>query len=322
MQFSDIDVIQKTVKWLAQDKTAWLCTISATYGSSPRPIGSLFSTDGHVRSGSISGGCLEDEFVKMLAKGHFTENVSLFTYGNDLSSGKVLELPCGGTIELIVECLRPTTETIHHLTEWLGAAKNKVAYQRVISRRSEHYEVNVDTNFNEQSIDINEHEIMCNYSQVWQLLILGIGEVSYLVAKLGLLAGYKVQICDMREELAASWHFTSDVGGVDVCWRSPDMFVEEKTTSTTAILALAHDPRIDDVGLMTAFESDAFYLGAMGSHNNSVKRKERLQRICELSEQDIAKLHAPIGLDIGSKTPMEIALSILAHVTQQRYLQR
>ncbi len=320
MQLTDLNVIKEAHTWLSTNKAVWLCTILNTYGSAPRPIGSIFATDGDKRAGSISGGCLEDAFIEMINQGQFNELAQIFSYGNHAQEKDIIrELPCGGTIRLLVEYIPATSIHIDHLSTWLGFANAKQPFVREIHLTSEQKSVvSSDTTPASQVIESSESVIL-TYAQVWSLLLIGIGQVTEHVAKLGLMAGFDVKLCDMRKELAASWSFTAEHGGVDVQWQSPDLFIEQHCNERSAVLALAHDPRIDDVALMTVVDCNAFYSGAMGSSRTTKNRNERLQRICQLSEQQLSTIHAPIGLNIGSKTPMEIAIAVLADVIRVRH---
>ncbi|MCL1125726.1 XdhC family protein [Shewanella surugensis] len=315
MQLTDITVLKTTLDWLYQGQSVWLCTILNTYGSAPRPVGALFVTDGTHRRGSISGGCLEDAFIEMLNEGHFKTAVSVFSYGDHMKGEAIAtELPCGGSIRLLVERLRPDDTVLAHFDKWLSLAQSSSGYRRQIERESGHSQVVLTPNLYPLSVSETNDVIVVNYEQVWKVVLLGISQVSMSLAQLAIMAGYEVHVCDMRKQFESSWTYTAEMGGVDVTWISPDRLVDKVADSCTAVLALAHDPRIDDLGLMSAFESDAFYLGAMGSKRTSVAREERLQRICELSVTDLTRLHAPIGLNIGSKTPIEIAISIMADI--------
>ncbi|QDP00979.1 XdhC family protein [Thalassotalea sp. PS06] len=321
MQLTDFDVLKQANVWFEQRKTFWMCTIIGTYGSAPRPIGSIFITDGNQRVGSISGGCLEDAFVEMLERGEFEPHDQIFVYGKHLDDTNVVkELPCGGTIRLLVEPITQNDDNRDHLKVWLANAEAKKPCQRIIdlSSKNSHKQLIELANETAQVIDETETTITLTYGQVWSLLLLGIGQVTQHVAELGIMAGYDVKLCDMRKELGDSWTFTKDNGGVDIEWRSPDEFIEQYANERSAVLALAHDPRIDDVGLMTVFETDAFYVGAMGSSRTSAKRQERLQRICGFSDKEFERLHAPVGLPIGSKTPVEIAIAIMADIIRVR----
>ncbi|WP_299011550.1 XdhC family protein [uncultured Shewanella sp.] len=315
MQLTDITVLKTALDWLYQDKTIWLCTILKTYGSAPRPVGALFVTDGHLRRGSISGGCLEDAFIEMLNDGDFHRSASIFSYGDHLQGEAIAaELPCGGRIRLLVECLRPSAQVFAHLEQWLQWAQSHFAYVRHVQLQCDGMHIELTTEQACLPVVESPDRIEVHYEQVWKCIILGISQVGMSVAQLAIMAGYEVHVCDMRKQFESSWTYTAEKGGVDVTWISPDILVDKLADRRTAVLALAHDPRIDDLGLMSAFESKAFYLGAMGSKRTSIAREERLKRVCDLSSSDLTRLHAPIGLNIGSKTPVEIAIAIMADV--------
>lgn len=315
MQLTDKHVIKQAHEWLQKNKTIWLCTVLNTYGSAPRPIGSLFITDGKQRCGSISGGCLEDAFVDMLNDGQFQQCSEVFTYGNHAIEQDIIrELPCGGTIRLLVECFVPNKANQSHVLSLLEFANKQQPFTRTINIQQQSKWL---SSIAEQTIpEISESTdvVVLAYAQVFSLLLVGIGQVTEHIAQLGLMAGFDVKLCDMRKDLASSWRFTKEHGGVDVQWMSPDLFIDQYSNKRSAVLALAHDPRIDDPALMSVFDTESFYIGAMGSHKTSANRNERLQRICEITPEQLTRLHAPIGLHIGSKTPVEIAISTLADI--------
>jgi xanthine dehydrogenase accessory factor len=150
----------------------------------------------------------------------------------------------------------------------------------------------------------------------YTLFLIGISEVSKAVARMATLLDYEIIVCDPRPELIAEW----TIEGVTLIQGMPDDVIREQPAlNHTAILALTHDPRIDDMGLMEALTTDAFYIGAMGSERTSESRRKRML-LLDVSEQQLEALHAPVGLPIGSKTPAEIALSILAEITRKRSL--
>ncbi len=315
MQINNDDVIATAHNWLTQKKDIWLCTILSTYGSAPRGVGSVFLTDGHVRVGSISGGCLEDAFVKMIGQGRFTHDNEIFVYGNHLSDADIVrELPCGGTIRLLVERFQTATSSQDYLVKWAEMQKGEKAFNRTISLVSGDKQLNFMPDKTQLNVEENKEQVVISYAQAFSLLLVGIGPVTQYIAQFGLQAGFNVRVCDMRRELADSWAFAKLDGGVDIDWMSPDLFVEKYATSHSAVLALAHDPRLDDAALMEVFATDAFYIGAMGSKRTSANRLERLERICEITPDQLNRLHAPIGLHIGSKTPVEIAISTMADI--------
>ncbi|WP_371373134.1 XdhC family protein [Thalassotalea aquiviva] len=320
MQLSDKPVIEQAVNYIQQNKPFWLCTILNTYGSAPRPIGSIFVTDGGQRFGSISGGCLEDAFVEMLKQGKFNQPTQLFTYGQHAVSASIYrELPCGGTIELLVEYIPPVTKHQEHFQQWLQFADKQQPFSRVIELDGDAKHVSLLNDTPAQQVVTAPHQVTLAYEQVITLLLIGIGQVTEQLARLGILAGYQVKVCDTRKGLSDSWHFNKARGGVDIIWMSPDLFVEKYANGRSAVLALAHDPSIDDVALMSVFDTSAFYIGAMGSTRTSNARIERLQRICDIPLQQLERLHAPIGLNIGSKTPVEIAIATLADIIRVQH---
>jgi len=135
------------------------------------------------------------------------------------------------------------------------------------------------------------------------------------VAEMAIALEYDVTLCDPRPNYLNNWTVT----GVETTSRLPDDVVRENFANPySGIVALAHDPRVDDMALMEALKTDAFYVGAMGSEKTSASRRERLPEL-GLSTEEIAKLHAPIGFQIGSKTPAEIAIAVMAEVTAARY---
>jgi xanthine dehydrogenase accessory factor len=319
MQLTDLTVLKQLKHWLAESQPVWLCTIVSTYGSAPRPVGSLFASNGKQRVGSISGGCLEQAFFDKLVAGDFQQQAVLFDYNSQLNrSGQPSELPCGGSIELLVERLEPSHDNINHISQWLKLAEHYHPFERTINLGTAAHSLIALSDSPKKEVERSADAISLRYAQVWSILLLGISQVSEHIARIALSAGYQVRICDNREEMADAWNYTADQGGIDVEWSDPGLFVEKYSGRRAAVLALAHDPRVDDIGLMTAFGQPSFYLGAMGSQATTKKRRERLQRICQFDDATLDRLHAPIGLDIGSKTPVEIAISIMAALIQAK----
>ena len=317
MQLTDRHVLKTIGQWLDAGRDVWLCTIVHTYGSAPRPVGALFASDGERRVGSISGGCLEDAFFAKLQAGDFNGDAELFDYNAQLNrSGQPAELPCGGSIELLVEKIVANDDNITQHQQWLSFANEFQSYERVVTLGSQQRCLQALTAQPERDVVVADDSVRLRYAQVWTLLLLGVSQVSEHVARIALMAGFEVRLCDHREEMAAAWLFDAAAGGVDIEWQDPSLFVAQYAGPRSAVLALAHDPKIDDIGLMAAFDSQAFYIGAMGSMKTSLKRRERLARICQIDETTLARLKAPIGLDIGSKTPVEIAISIMAELIQ------
>jgi xanthine dehydrogenase accessory factor len=148
------------------------------------------------------------------------------------------------------------------------------------------------------------------YGPRWRMLVIGAGQLSRALAQMALGLDFEVIVCDPREE----YHLTWDVAGTTFSTAMPDdLAVELRLDPHTAVVAVTHDPKLDDLALLEALKSPAFYIGALGSRGNTAKRRERLA-LFDLSPAEIDRLHGPIGLDIGSKTPAEIAVSIVAEI--------
>ena len=317
MQAVDQQVLDQVCEWLKADESCWLATVVQTWGSSPRPVGSLLTCNrvGQVQ-GSLSGGCVEDDLLEKLTSGELArERAQFFQYGITPEETERLGLPCGGHLNIVVEPL-PANDAFRghfgHLRE------------RVAGRRSVRRTVNL-RNGATAIDDVDAHapldydgqaEILTHtYGPQRQLFIIGSGMVSSYVAEMAQVLDYQVTVCDPRAHLLDEF----SVPGVTKINDMPDDAIEKHANDPlTAIVALTHDPRIDDMGMMVALKTDAFYIGAMGSTRTSANRRERLKAL-ELTDEEIARLHAPIGLPIGSKTPPEIAVAILAEITAVRY---
>jgi len=145
----------------------------------------------------------------------------------------------------------------------------------------------------------------------YRMLVIGASQVSRYLAQMALGLDYQVTVCDPRSEYEETW----DVAGAPLVKTMPDdTVVAMRLDERCAVIALTHDPKLDDLALLEALKSKAFYVGALGSRANNAKRRRRLKDF-DLTDDEIARLHGPIGLRIGSRTPPEIAVSILAEVT-------
>ncbi len=146
----------------------------------------------------------------------------------------------------------------------------------------------------------------------WRLLLIGAGQLSQAVAQMASMLDFEVLVCDPREEYAA----LLPAGATRVVGMPDDVVRDLNADAHTAIVALTHDPKLDDMALMEALRSDAFYIGALGSQRNTATRKARLKEHFELTDLELDRLHGPVGLHLGAKTPAEIAVSIIAQIVQ------
>lgn len=175
--------------------------------------------------------------------------------------------------------------------------------------------ISVRNSSDDEAVMLDERRMLHSLSPKYKLLLLGAGDVARYVAEMALALEYEVTLCDPRPDYLGNWH----VDGVHVTAELPDDVVRDGFSDPySGVIALAHDPRVDDMALMEALKTQAFYVGAMGSDRTSANRRQRLPEL-GLSEIEIARLHAPIGIDIGSKTPAEIAISVMAEVTKVRH---
>ncbi len=307
MDSIDLEVLKTCSDWIAAGKRCELVTVIKTWGSSPRPEGATLGIcdDGHV-VGSVSGGCIEDDLIDRVRKEGITRTQpEIVTYGITADEAHRFGLPCGGTIQLAIEPLSAESQ-ITELIERLS--KGELVARRVDLQNGA---VTLGSAKPGMSLQVSESALTTIHGPRWRLLIIGAGQLSRFLAQIAVGMDYSVTVCDPREEYREGWH----VEGVQVVHAMPDdLVLEMKLDSRCAVVALTHDPKLDDLALMEALKSDAFYVGAIGSRSNDEKRRERLLDF-DLTSAQLEKLHGPIGLYIGSKTPSEIAISILAEMT-------
>jgi xanthine dehydrogenase accessory factor len=229
----------------------------------------------------------------------------VITYGISADEAHRFGLPCGGTIQLVVEPLGPHSR----MDELLALAQRRVLTRRTLTLATG--AVELAQGEADEQLRMDGQALVTIHGPRLRMLIIGAGQLSQFLAQIAVGLEYQVTVCDPREEYRASWNLP----GVDVVHAMPDdLVLEMKLDSRSAVIALTHDPKLDDLALMEALRTDAFYVGAIGSRANNARRRERLREF-DLTEDQIAKLHGPIGLYIGSKTPYEIAVSILAELT-------
>jgi xanthine dehydrogenase accessory factor len=311
---SDHEVLQTAYEWLQQGHEIALVTVLKTWGSSPRPVGSLMlmRRDG-IHTGSVSGGCVEQDLVQRYGDQQLSENYpTRVDYGVDRADASRFGLPCGGRLALLVEKIN----NIKELEELL----DNLQRHRLIARQVDLQtgEVALETADAEQGFEFSNRYVRKVLGPKWHILLIGAGHLSHYVSQMALLLGYRVIVCDPRDEYAQNWQ----VEGTEFTTLMPDDAVREYAQQPRSIVvALTHDPRLDDMALLDALDSPAFYVGAIGSKRNCELRRQRLKEL-GLSAKQIQRLHAPVGIAIGSHTPAEIAVSILAEITQQRNEQR
>lgn len=314
MDSLDQQVFQQLSRWLAAGETCWLCTILATFGAAPRPVGSLLACTREQLVGSLSGGCVEDDLLEKLRSGALNiQRPQILEYGVTAEQNERLGLPCGGRLQVLVERWLPTPDMCAELQRLSTLLAQRRIAQRELDVHSGNWRIDERAEF--MPLQYSADALVQCYGPQFQLLLIGAGEIARCLAAMAQMLDYRVLVCDPRADLIAQW----TLPGVELLQCMPDDAVREYcgNDARSIVITLTHDPRIDDMALMEALQHDLFYIGALGSERTSHKRRERLLQL-DISPEQLARLHAPVGLSIGSKRPPEIAIAILAELTQLR----
>jgi xanthine dehydrogenase accessory factor len=312
MDNADLQVMRQLLTWQQGGHRVVLGTITRTWGSAPRPPGSSVAIrDDGLVAGSVSGGCIEDDLIDKARTGALASGApQVVRYGIDADAAHRFGLPCGGLIELVLEPVQPRTK----LAELLARLERGERVRRVLTLASG--EVRLEDGGAADELELTETTLTTHHGPSWRLLVIGAGQMTQYLAQMAQLLGYQVFVCDPREEYATGF----DVAGATLLRTMPDDTVSALAPDGhMAIVALTHDPKLDDLALMEALKSPAFYVGAIGSRLNQSKRKARLKEHFGLGDEQLARLHGPVGLKNGARTPPEIAVSILAELTAVRY---
>lgn len=307
---TDREIIQTAIAWLQQGHEVILVTVLKTWGSSPRPPGSLLimRRDG-LLAGSVSGGCVEQDLSQRYCARQLSDSYpTRIDYGVNREDATRFGLPCGGRLELLVEQLHDELQLQKIITA--------MQQQQIIARQVDLQtgEVALQPARAEQDFVYTNLYVRKVMGPQWSMLLIGAGHLSHYVSQMALMLGYRVIVCDPREEYIQSWQ----VAGAELTTLMPDDAVQQYAQQPrSVVIALTHDPRLDDMALLDALNSQAFYVGAIGSKRNCEARRQRLAEL-GVSSSQLHRLHAPVGLPIGSHTPPEIAVSILAEITRLR----
>lgn len=301
----DMEVLHRARGWLAGGRKVVLATVVRTWGSSPRPPGALLALREDGRAvGSVSGGCIEDDLMSRLAAEGMPEKPQHVTYGVGSDEARRFGLPCGGALELVLE---PLTAP-----EALDSLLARLAAGELVERRLDlgSGAVSLGPAHPEQGVCFDGATLVTVFGPRYRLLLIGAGQISASLAPIALGLDFAVTVCDPREEWAAEW----TVPGTALSREMPDdLVLAMAPDARTAVVALTHDPKLDDLALWEALRTQAFYVAALGSRRNNAARRKRLREL-GLREEQVAALHGPAGLYVGSRTPAEIAVSIAAEL--------
>ena len=308
MQSLDLDVLQRALEWRRAGRRVWLLTVAQTFGASPRPPGSLAAVrDDGILVGSVSGGCIEDDLVARREE-YRGATPAFAAYGVTADEARRFGLPCGGEVEVLIEPEVAVTALEGLLAELAqghivarGVALATGAWTLETARAGD------------ECVRTAER-LTSVHGPRWRMLVIGASEIAHYLAEVAATVDYQVFVCDPREEYKTAWRAK---GATWLDGMPDDAVVAFRPDGHSVILAVSHDPKLDDMALLEALKSDAFYVGAVGSSRTSTERRARLATF-DLTPAQVARLRGPVGLAIGSRTPPEIALAILGDLVASR----
>jgi xanthine dehydrogenase accessory factor len=311
MESIDISVLRELRTWLHEGHRGLLATVVRTWGSSPRPVGSIMALrdDGRI-SGSVSGGCIEDDLIARYSTANGAVPVTgglphIVRYGVSADEAHRFGLPCGGTLELLLE-FEPDLAMLSDLINMLDEG---ALVARTVSLENGRLQLERTTAPDEVRFDGTQ--LTVTFGPSYRMLLIGAGALAQYLATMALFSGFDVTLCDPRREYLDAW----TIAGVKATSEMPDdAVIAFRPDQRSCIVALSHDPKLDDLALLEALHSEAFYIGAIGSRRNSANRRSRMQTHFGASETSLQRLHSPVGIYIGSKTPPEIAVSVMAQI--------
>ena len=306
MENLDLMVLRNLRDWRQAGRRALLVTVTRTWGSSPRPVGSIMAmAQGGAVVGSVSGGCIEDDMIAQYAQDIPSGPPRQVKYGVSADEAHRFGLPCGGTLELLLE-FDPDAALLEQLVHTLERGELLERSVSLVDGRVELRGVTAP-----QPLRLTDQQLFNTFGPEYRMLIIGAGQLSEYLATMALFCGFAVTVCDPREEYSGAW----GVAGVTLTREMPDDVVQSfRPDARSCVVALTHDPKLDDLALLEALQSDAFYVGAIGSRRNNRARHARMIEHFGHTEASLAQLRGPIGIYIGSKMPSEIAVSVMAEI--------
>jgi len=311
MNSTDLSALKSAVDWLKAGQPVAIATVVQTWGSAPRPVGSWLAIrqDGQV-AGSVSGGCVEDDLIRRVQTEILTRNIpEMVVYGVSQQEAARFGIPCGGTLRLLIEP-KPELAVLEELLKAISSQQITLRSVDLLTGKS-----TLEDGDRSDLFLCDEKVMRTTYGPRWRMVLIGAGQLSLYTADFALASDFEVIVIDPREEYAEG------IARNDVTFikgMPDDVLLDLGIDAHTAVIALTHDPKLDDMALMEALKSSAFYVGALGSKINTQKRKERLLEF-DLTKAQVEKLYGPVGLHIGALTPPEIAVSIMAEVIAVKY---
>ncbi len=316
MENLDLRVLADVLAWRRDGHAVTLVTLLETWGTSPRPAGGLLALrDDGVFSGSGARGNAEDDLVVRIRAALQlappstlpSEVVHALTQEEAEQQG----LPCGGNLRLVRE---PVTSTA-----WI---------ENLLQRTAGHQQVLRVLSLATGAVTLTEGRgpagrpgfdgltLTRAFGPPWRVVVVGASELGQAVASMALQLDFHVLLCDPRAGYGAG----RDVAGVQRLDGEPYAAVRAALPDAhTAVVAVSHEPALDDPGLFAALQSDSFYVGALGSHRNQEMRRKRMAERFGATDAQLARIFGPAGLKLGGRTPAEMALAIVAELVQARH---
>lgn len=315
------NIIEMALEWLAAGKSVALATVIETWGSAPRPVGSQLLISGEAEiMGSVSGGCVEGAVVEEALEALEDGACKLLEYGVTSEDAFAVGLACGGTIRILVEPVGVGQGPDIALLQALAAkraARAAVAYAVHLQNWERHlispsHPLAQDRFITDKS-GLNDGWFIGIHSPPLGMIIVGAVHIAQPLVQMARLCGFDVTLIDPREAFASPVRFPDE----KLVHEWPDEAIEALAPDFRyAVVTLTHDPKIDDPAILAALKFPVFYLGCLGSSRTHAKRVVRLQA-AGVTPESLARIHAPVGADIGAKTPAEIAVSIMAQITER-----
>ena len=320
---TDNDIPEIALGWHRAGRGAVLATVVETWGSAPRQAGSQLAIAGDgTFMGSVSGGCVEGAVVTEAVEALADGAARVLTFGVSDDQAFAVGLACGGTIRVLIE---PVGQAMPEalLADLVAARAQRRAAAYLVNTQT--WERRIAAPANDPMADVIDARMRADKSGTeedgWfvaihnpplRMIVVGAVHIAQALLPMARACGYDPTLIDPRGAFGASARFPGEVISDD--W--PDAALAAlHPDARTAVVTLTHDPKLDDPALLAALASPAFYIGCLGSSRSHAKRLDRL-RAAGVTEVQIARLKAPVGLDIGAKSPAEIAVSILAQITQ------
>lgn len=320
---TDNDIPEIALGWHRAGRGAVLATVVETWGSAPRQAGSQLAIAGDgTFMGSVSGGCVEGAVVTEAVEALADGAARVLTFGVSDDQAFAVGLACGGTIRVLIE---PVGQAMPEalLADLVAARAQRRAAAYLVNTQT--WERRIAAPANDPMADVIDARMRADKSGTeedgWfvaihnpplRMIVVGAVHIAQALLPMARACGYDPTLIDPRGAFGASARFPGEVISDD--W--PDAALAAlHPDARTAVVTLTHDPKLDDPALLAALASPAFYIGCLGSSRSHAKRLDRL-RAAGVTDVQIARLKAPVGLDIGAKSPAEIAVSILAQITQ------